>query len=142
MGCKLFSFPEYTPIAEGTEDWIPTRKQRASLSTSRNSFHSKFPALFITVPGDEEEIDDCLSAGRGFVHVTTEGDVEPYPFTPYSDTNLRDSSLKDALQSEFLKTIRQNHEQLSETGGGCALWVEREWVRSLFKNSDSNQKLG
>ncbi|MFC1952163.1 radical SAM protein [Chloroflexota bacterium] len=131
LGCKLFFFPEYTPITEGTESWIPTEEQRASLSTLRDSLRSKFSALFITIPGDEEEIGGCLSAGRGFVHINAEGDVEPCPFAPYSDTNLRDSSLKDALQSEFLKTIRQNHEQLSETGGGCVLWVEREWVRSL-----------
>ncbi len=40
---------------------------------------------------------------------------------------------KDALQSEFLRTIRQNHEQLHETDGGCALWVKREWVQSLLQ---------
>ncbi len=134
LGCKLFFFPEYTPIVEGTEDWIPTEEQRANLSTLRDSLRSKFSALFITIPGDEEEIGGCLSAGRGFVHINAEGDVEPCPFAPYSDTNLRDSSLKDALQSEFLKTIRQNHERLSEAEGGCALWVEREWVRSLLHN--------
>lgn len=39
---------------------------------------------------------------------------------------------KDALKSRFLKTIRDNHEHLHETQGGCALWVEREWVRSLI----------
>ena len=133
LGCKLFFFPEYTPIAEGTEDWIPTEEQRVNLSTLRDSLRSKFSALFITIPGDEEEIGGCLSAGRGFVHINAEGDVEPCPFAPYSDTNLRDSSLKDALQSEFLKTIRQNHERLSEAEGGCALWVEREWMRSLLQ---------
>jgi MoaA/NifB/PqqE/SkfB family radical SAM enzyme len=131
LGCKLFFFVEYTPIKEGTEDWILTDKQRANLLNLRDSFRSKFPALFIAVPGDEEEIGGCLSAGRGFVHISAEGNVEPCPFSPYSDTNLRDSSLKDALQSEFLQTIRQNHEQLSETEGGCALWIKREWVRSL-----------
>ena len=95
-------------------------------------FRAKFPALFIAVPGDEEEIGGCLSAGRGFIHISAEGDVEPCPFAPYSDANLRDLSLKDALQSEFLRNIRQNHAQLSETEGGCALWIEREWVRSLL----------
>ncbi len=40
---------------------------------------------------------------------------------------------KDALQSKFLKTIRQNHEQLNETEGGCALWIKREWVQSLLQ---------
>jgi MoaA/NifB/PqqE/SkfB family radical SAM enzyme len=132
LGCKLFFFLEYTPIKEGTEDWILTDEQRANLLMLRDSFRSEFSALFITVPGDEEEIGGCLSAGRGFIHINAEGDVEPCPFAPYSDTNLCDMSLKDALQSEFLKTIRENHGQLSETEGGCALWIEREWVRSLL----------
>ena len=132
LGCKLFFFVEYTPITEGTEDWVITDEQRAILLTLRDSFRSEFSALFIAVPGDEEEIGGCLSAGRGFIHVNAEGDVEPCPLAPYSDTNLMDSSLKDALQSEFLRAIRQNPEQLSETEGGCALWAKREWVRSLF----------
>jgi MoaA/NifB/PqqE/SkfB family radical SAM enzyme len=131
LGCRLFFFVEYTPIREGTEDWLLTDEQRTNLMKARDSFRSKFPALFIAVPGDEEDIGGCLSAGRGFVHVSAEGNVEPCPFAPYSDTNLRDSSLKEALQSEFLKTIRNNHDQLEETGGGCALWIKREWVRSL-----------
>jgi len=132
LGCKLFFFVGYTPVQEGTEDWVITEEQRTELLKLRDSFRAKYPALFIAVPGDEEEIGGCLSAGRGFVHISAEGDVEPCPFAPYSDTNLRDSSLKDALQSKFLKTIRENHGQLSETEGGCALWVEREWVRSLL----------
>jgi MoaA/NifB/PqqE/SkfB family radical SAM enzyme len=131
-GCKLLFFLEYTPIKEGTEDWVLTDEQRAGVMTLIKAFRKEFRALFIAVPGDEEEIGGCLSAGRGFVHVSAAGDVEPCPFAPYSDVNLRKSSLKDALQSEFLKAIRQNHEQLKETKGGCALWVERDWVRSLL----------
>jgi hypothetical protein len=42
-----------------------------------------------------------------------------------------DTSLKEALQSDFLKMIRDSDEHLHETEGGCALWVKREWVRSL-----------
>ena len=133
LGCKLFFFVEYSPIKEGTEDWVITEKQRGSTMDKVKTFREDFKSLFIAIPGDEEEIGGCLSAGRGFVHINATGDVEPCPFAPYSDANLRDSSLQDALQSEFLKTIRQNHGELSETEGGCALWVKREWVRSMLK---------
>jgi len=133
LGCKLFFFLEYTPIKEGTEDWILTQEQREELIKIRDSFRERFSSLFIAVPGDEEDIGGCLSAGRGFVHVSAEGNVEPCPFAPYSDMNLRDSSLKEALQSEFLKAIRENQNQLHETEGGCALWIKREWVRSLLQ---------
>jgi hypothetical protein len=32
--------------------------------------------MFIALPWDEDEIGGCLSAGRGFVHVSAEGNVE------------------------------------------------------------------
>jgi hypothetical protein len=46
--------------------------------------------------------------------------------------NLNNVSLKQALKSDFLKKIRDNHDQLHETGGSCALWVKRDWVKSLL----------
>ncbi len=133
LGCKLFFFLEYTPVIEGTEDWLLTEQQRIELIAKRDIFRLQFPALFIAVPGDEEEIGGCLSAGRGFIHISADGNVEPCPFAPYSDVSLHDVSLKEALQSEFLKRIRQSDKHLNETGGGCALWVEREWVKSLLQ---------
>jgi MoaA/NifB/PqqE/SkfB family radical SAM enzyme len=132
LGCKLFFFVEYTPISEGTEDWVLTDQQRINLIKIRDQFRSEYSALFVAVPGDEEEIGGCLSAGRGFVHISADGNVEPCPFAPYSDVNLQDLSLKEALQSKFLEKIRDNHDQLCETEGGCALWIKREWVRSMF----------
>jgi len=132
LGCKLFFFVEYTPIKEGTEVWIITDEQRKRTMDLMKLFRAKYHALFISVPGDEEEIGGCLSAGRGFVHVSADGNVEPCPFAPYSDTNLREMPLKDALQSKFLESIRNSHEHLSETEGGCALWIKRAWVRSML----------
>lgn len=135
-GCKFFLFLEYTAIIEGTENLILTDDQRRLLRDLMDSFHSKFSALFITVPGHEVEVGGCLAAGRGFVHITAEGDLEPCPFAPFSDTNLRDLSLKDALQSQFMKGIRQHPEKLSPTQGGCALWKRRKWVQSLLNKTN------
>ena len=129
-GCKLFMLVEYTPVKEGTEDWVLTETQRSELIRKRDSFRTKYSALFVALPYDEEEVGGCLSAGRGFVHISAEGNVEPCPFVPYSDINLNDVSLKEALQSKMLKTIRENHRQLTETHG-CALWERRKWVESL-----------
>jgi hypothetical protein len=44
-------------------------------------------------------------------------------------------SLKDALQSPVLKTIRDNHGRLAEARGSGALRVEREWAKSLLHAS-------
>jgi MoaA/NifB/PqqE/SkfB family radical SAM enzyme len=135
LGCKLFLFLEYTPIKENTEDWVITEEQRTRLAGFMNSFRSNYSALFISVPGDEKDFGGCLSAGRGFIHISAEGDVEPCPFVPYSDTNLRDKSLKEALQSDFLKSIRENEDLQDETGGSCALFAKREFLKSLLKDA-------
>jgi MoaA/NifB/PqqE/SkfB family radical SAM enzyme len=125
---------EYTPVTKETEDWILTEAQKARVVATRNAFRAKFSALFIALPWDEDEIGGCLSAGRGFVHISAEGNVEPCPFVAYSDTNLKNLPLKEALQSKMLKTIRENHSELREIQG-CALWEKRDWVQSLAKPS-------
>ena len=130
--CHLFFFIEYIPVKEESENLVITDEQRTALPSILTSFKAKLPGLFVSFPGDEEAFGGCLSAGRGFIHISSEGDLEPCPFAPYSDANIKNMSLKDALQSELLRSIRQNHAELAETKGGCALWDKREWVKSLL----------
>jgi MoaA/NifB/PqqE/SkfB family radical SAM enzyme len=134
LGCKLFFFVEYSPVAEGTEDWVITETQRETTTRAMAAFRKQFSALFISVPGDEEQFGGCLAAGRGFIHVSADGNVEPCPFVPYSDANLNKVSLKAALQSQFLAAVRGNSDHLEEGPGGCSLWHERQWLESLLQD--------
>lgn len=131
-GCSLFFFVEYIPVRENTDELVISDEQRNELSSILEGFRKKLPGLFISFPGDEEQFGGCLSAGRGFIHISAEGDLEPCPFAPYSDTNLRDTTLKEALRSRLLGKIRENSDELKETHGGCALWEKRDWVKSLM----------
>ena len=81
-GCKLFMLVEYTPVKKGTEDWVLTLEQRRELLRKRDLFRKKYPAMFIALPWDEEEIGGCLSPGRGVIHISAEGNVEPCPLHP------------------------------------------------------------
>ncbi len=135
LGCKFFLFLEYTPTQEETEDWVLTDNQRFQVQRMMQDYRSKYSSLFIAVPWDEDDVGGCLSAGRGFVHINAAGDLEPCPFAPFSDTNVRDHTLKDALQSKLCEKIRQIPELSREKGGGCVLWKERKLVKSLLEDS-------
>lgn len=130
-GCRLFFFVEYVPVAEGSEDLLLSEDQKASVQQRVDSLMHDLPGVFIAFPGDEDQYDGCLAAGRGFMHINPQGRVEPCPFAPFSDTDLRYASLREALASEFLAKIREQHHLLVEGKGGCALWANREWVREL-----------
>ena len=132
-GCKAFFYVEYSPVREGTENWVPTLEQREILVG--NSFRSKYAAAFLAFPGEEKAFGGCLSSGRGFVHVSASGDLEPCPFAPYSDASLQKMSYKDALQSKFLRSIRENSGELLEEDGGCAIWKKREWAQALLSDN-------
>jgi MoaA/NifB/PqqE/SkfB family radical SAM enzyme len=132
-GCRLFLFLEYTPIREGTEEWVITDTQREDMKGLVAYFRSRYKAVFIAVPWDEEEQGGCLAAGRGFVHISATGDLEPCPFAPYSDANLKLVSLKEALRSRFLAEMRKNHDMFEETSFGCALWNNRDQVKALLE---------
>jgi MoaA/NifB/PqqE/SkfB family radical SAM enzyme len=129
MGCNLFFLIEYVPQSQTDRSLCLTKEQQEMLQPRLEQLRKKLPALFISLPGDEQQYGGCLAAGRGFIHISSEGCLEPCPFTPYSDLNIREMSLKDSLRSPFLKTIRQSHHLLSEANGGCTLWENRDWVQ-------------
>jgi MoaA/NifB/PqqE/SkfB family radical SAM enzyme len=131
--CKFFLFVEYTPVEEETEHLTLDGGQRSQMMSLVKLFRSRWPALFISVPGDESEVGGCLSSGRGFVHISAKGELEPCPFAPFSDVNLKDMALKEALQSRLLSVLREHSEGLSDEEGGCILWKKREWVNSLIR---------
>jgi MoaA/NifB/PqqE/SkfB family radical SAM enzyme len=133
MGCRLFFFVEYVPVQPGTEAWELTADQRAVLAQRVEALKASAPALFVAFPGDEEATGGCLAAGRGFVHISAGGDVEPCPFAPYSDTSVRRVRLRDALNSPLLQAIRDDHNTFADTSGGCALWRRRSEVQEVLQ---------
>lgn len=132
-GTRAFTFVEYVPMEPGTENLVLTPAQKKMLNAVLSDFNQKFPALFIGFPGDEDAYGGCLAAGRGFVHVSPSGDLEPCPAAPFSDVNLAHVPLKEALHSRLLALIRDEHGLLTETSGGCALRANRAWVQTLMK---------
>ena len=128
LGCRLFFFVEYVPVKKEDIHQCITPEQREKMPAINKTLRENLPALYLTLPGEEEQYGGCLAAGRGFIHISATGDVEPCPFAPYSDTNITTVTLKEALDSLLLSRIRNNHHMLKETAGGCALWENKEWV--------------
>ncbi|WP_174591038.1 radical SAM protein [Methanocella conradii] len=131
-GCKAFIFVEYNPVQEGTEGLVVTDEQREEILEKMATYRKAQPGVYIGFPGDEKAFGGCLSSGRGFIHVSASGDIEPCPFAPYSDCSILDTPLKEALNSRLFRALQENRDKLMESGGGCALWRKPEWVKSLM----------
>jgi len=135
LGCRVFFFINFIPVEEGSDGLVMTQGQVDALNRVMSVYRQKYPALFLAFPGSEIDLGGCLAAGKGFVHINAEGDVEPCPFSPYSDASLKDMPLIEALRSPLLRAIRENDVRLDESNGICALWQNRDYVASLVDKS-------
>jgi MoaA/NifB/PqqE/SkfB family radical SAM enzyme len=138
-GCSFVFFIEYVPVDQASEYLVLMPLQREKLMVKLAMFKKNINAVFFAFPGDEEKTGGCLAAGRGFIHINAQGSVEPCPFAAFSDMQISNSSLKSALQSDIMKTIRANHHLLTETKGGCALWANKEIVKEMINNASNFQ---
>ncbi len=134
-GCRIFLLADYTPVEEGTEDWVLSPEQREQVAARVQELRGRRKAVFVAVPWDEQEVGGCLSAGRGFVHINASGAVEPCPFAPFSDTDLTEASLLEALKSPFLARLREMPELIEYEGAGCELWNNRDQVEKALAES-------
>jgi len=137
LGSRLFFYVEYVPVAAESLHLVLNDEQKQALGEQINRLKQDVSALFIAFPGDEEQYGGCLAAGRGFLHINPSGRVEPCPFAPYSDADLRCSSLKEVLASPLLAKIRSQHQLLTEGVGGCALWANRELIDQMLSQDSS-----
>ena len=133
FGCKVIFFIEYVPVNENTRDLAPGDEERDLLLENLEDLRNEYDdMLFLSFPGDEKTSGGCLAAGRGFFHINSHGGAEPCPASPYSDMNVRDSSLLEVLNSNLFKSLRDGGILLDDHEGGCVLFEHKEEVERIL----------
>ncbi|MBP5433514.1 radical SAM protein [Ruminococcus sp.] len=132
-GCKVIIFVEYVPVTEESSELAPSDSEREYLQNEIIQLRETHPEMvYISFPGDEKSSGGCVAAGRGFFHINSHGGAEPCPFSPYSDINVRNSSLKEAINSPLFRKLRDEGYLLEDHSGGCVLYEKRELVQQMI----------
>ena len=61
------------------------------------------------------------------------GDEEPCPFSPYSDTNVRETSLREAMKSKFFRSLIEEGLLSDDHIGGCVLFEKRDRIEKILQ---------
>lgn len=135
VGCKVVFFIEYVPVNEETKNIAPSDEERELLLTKLERLRNEYSdMLFMSFPGDEKDSGGCLAAGRGFFHINSHGGAEPCPASPYSDINVKDTSLIEALNSKLFKSLRDGGILMDDHDGGCVLFEHEKEVKKILEN--------
>lgn len=131
--CKALFFVEFVPMSPELKNLAPGDMERKYMNQRLTEIRNKYQnIIFLSFPGDEKSSGGCIAAGRGFFHINSHGGAEPCPFSPYSDVNVRDTSLREALHSGLFMKL-QNSGTLTENHvGGCVLYENRDVVENYL----------
>ena len=133
-GCKAVIFVEFVPVTEESQELAPGDSDREYLSGEIMKLRREHPEMvYISFPGDEKSSGGCVAAGRGFFHINSHGGAEPCPFSPYSDVNVRDTSLREALRSPLFLALQAGDILKEDHPGGCVLHEKRAQVESILE---------
>ena len=136
-GCKAVIFVEFVPVTDESKELAPGEAEREYLKNEIARLREERPQMvYISFPGDEKSSGGCVAAGRGFFHINSHGGAEPCPFSPYSDVNIRNSSLRDAMHSPLFMALQSGDILLDDHDGGCVLYEKRELVEQLMRKEN------
>ena len=109
-GCLFGWYFTYIPIGKDAPlDLLATPEQREYMYYRLREVRQTKPIFVIDFWNDGEFSQGCIAGGKKYLHINSNGDVEPCAFIHYSNVNIKDASLLEALQSPIFKEY--NHEQ-------------------------------
>jgi len=142
QGIRIGVFIEYIPttslLKTGNEQndhsLILNPEEREIFREKILQYRDTKQIYIVHSPGDEEFFGGCVSAGRGFAHVTPDGDLTPCPVSNIATHNLMSSSFRDGLASPLFQKIRENEHLLETEGMPCALFAHPKEVDELAQS--------
>ncbi len=78
---------------------MPTVAQRRRMYDFIRAMRKTKPLFTLDFQNDGEYVGGCIAGGRRYLHINAAGDVEPCVFIHYSNVNIHDVSLLEALRS-------------------------------------------
>ena len=101
MPVGMKAAPELMPTAEQREYIYHRIREVRAKEGGKEIFVMDFQ-------NDGEFVGGCIAGGRRYLHINAKGDVEPCVFIHYSNANIHDCSLLDALKSPLFQAYHDN----------------------------------
>ena len=99
-GCVFAWYFHYMPVGkDAVPELLPSPEQREHMYHQIRTLRGKKPIFMLDFQNDGEYVGGCIAGGRRYLHINANGDCAPCVFIHYSDSNIREKTLLECLQS-------------------------------------------
>lgn len=120
--------PELMPTVEQRKYMIKRIREICSDKSDIGLFPMDFQ-------NDGEFVGGCIAAGRNYFHINSAGDAEPCVFIHYSDSNIRDKSILEILQSPLFMAYYNEQPFNRNHLRPCPMLENPEKLRKIVKDT-------
>ena len=99
-GAYFVWYFHYMPVGnDAVPELLPNPEQREFMYHRIRELRATKPIFAMDFQNDGEYVGGCIAGGRRYLHINANGDVDPCVFIHYSNSNIREQTLLEALQS-------------------------------------------
>lgn len=108
-GCAYGWLFTYVPVGGDADlEYMATPEQREEMYRQVQKWRAEKPIFVADFWNDGAAVGGCIAGGRCYFHINAAGDVEPCAFVHYSNVNIKDTSLVEALKCPLFKAYQSN----------------------------------
>lgn len=139
LGALFGWYFTYVPVGAGAEpELVASAEQREWMYHRVRAMRREKPIFLLDFWNDGEFVRGCVAGGRKYFHINARGAVEPCAFIHYSNVNIRDVSLIEALGSPLFLEYRRRQPFNANHLRPCPLLDNPEMLRAMVSTSGAS----
>ena len=137
-GALFVWFFHYMPVGNGAApELLPTPEQRTEMYHRIRAFRETKPIFAMDFQNDGEYVGGCIAGGRRYLHINARGDVEPCVFIHYSNANIRNCTLLEALKSPIFMAYHDQQPFNDNMLRPCPMLENPEKLRAIVRDTNA-----
>lgn len=142
-GAHFGFYFHYMPVGNNAvPELMPTPEQRRAMIDRIRYIRSSecdIPFYPMDFQNDGEFVGGCIAGGRNYFHINSNGDAEPCVFIHFSDSNIRDKSILEILQSPLFKEYHKGQPFNRNHLRPCPMLENPELLRGVIERTGAQQ---
>ena len=135
-GALFVWFFHYMPVGnDAAAGLLPDPDQRKTVFEQIRKFRNSKPIFSMDFQNDAQYVGGCIAGGRYYLHINAAGDVEPCVFIHYSNANIHDCTLLEALKSPIFMAYHDGQPFNGNMLRPCPMLENPEKLRAMVKET-------
>ena len=139
LGAYFVWYFHYMPVGnDAAPQLLPTPEQRIGVYEKIRKYRATKPLFAMDFQNDAEYVGGCIAGGRRYLHINANGDIDPCVFIHYSDSNIREKTLLQALRSPMLMAYHANQPFNENMLRPCPMLENPQKLRAMVNESGAD----